>query len=560
MEKNIFLNELKMLYSQLQVTPWPQLTLADYQQFFRTGERYTFERKYFLRRKFLLVYGLYALIYPESVDEQQLEFIINEICDEMTWALPAHLPIEPTDEATCRQAYEQIDLFAAETGQCLSELCCVYPKLSDSIKQRIYSEIQQRIFTPFEQRTWHWEQLQNNWSSVIASCIGMMVLDYPSQNMTYQQHYFERLRTIFEQYFKGFQADGVCVEGMGYWAYGFGYFNYFEEKYRAAFSKNFYSDKEKLRTIAAFAYRSELAEGVFFPFADAIEDEIPSGLLTYCQQVYQVKIPSVNKITSLENDHCYRWATNYRNWMWTQIYQCTKENKIEYFSETQWLAYCDDTWFIALKAGRNDESHNHNDVGNFAIGCDKTWMCLDIGAGEYTRDYFDNTKRYELLVNRSSGHSVAIINGYEQQYGAYAAKNVSYSESIEQEFIKLSMDLEEVYPIKSDLLTYSRTFTIEKNRSTFQVTDEMFFISPDNEITQVIMCKQPPKIKQDTLYWECQHYHLVLTWRRAVDQVKVESCDYKDHSGQQQTVFRVLLTTHCQQKHYQQNLVFQMKL
>ncbi|MDY4307971.1 hypothetical protein SNF32_14980 [Enterococcus mundtii] len=44
---------------------------------------------------------------------------------------------------------------------------------------------------------------------------------------------------------------------------------------------------------------------------------------------------------------------------------------------------------FAAKGGRNDESHNHIDIGHFVFGTREDLFLTDLGAGEYTKDYFD---------------------------------------------------------------------------------------------------------------------------------------------------------------------------
>ena len=65
---------------------------------------------------------------------------------------------------------------------------------------------------------------------------------------------------------------------------------------------------------------------------------------------------------------------------------------------------------MAAKGGNNGESHNHNDVGSFLYLAGDEMLLTDLGAGEYTRDYFGE-KRYDILCNHSFGHSVPVIDG-----------------------------------------------------------------------------------------------------------------------------------------------------
>ena len=76
--------------------------------------------------------------------------------------------------------------------------------------------------------------------------------------------------------------------------------------------------------------------------------------------------------------------------------------------------------------------HNHNDVGAFQIVKNGKRLIVDIGAGEYTKGYFsDLEERYgdKVFVCGSKSHSVPMINGQNQRYGAtYRGKVISQSE------------------------------------------------------------------------------------------------------------------------------------
>ena len=71
---------------------------------------------------------------------------------------------------------------------------------------------------------------------------------------------------------------------------------------------------------------------------------------------------------------------------------------------------------FAAKGGNNAENHNHNDIGHFLCVFEGEMLLSDLGAGEYTKDYFSDG-RYQILCNRSLGHSVPLINGTEQLEG-----------------------------------------------------------------------------------------------------------------------------------------------
>ena len=103
----------------------PELPVSGYREFLMTGERLVFEKAYFARRKHATVLAL-SLLQKEAEVVEGLEQFLWEICNEYSWSLPAHLPIEANhfrvDSATW------IDLFAAETGQMLAEIVKLFEK------------------------------------------------------------------------------------------------------------------------------------------------------------------------------------------------------------------------------------------------------------------------------------------------------------------------------------------------------------------------------------------------------------------------------------------------
>ena len=82
-----------------------------------TGNRLKYESVYFLRRKYLAVFGLKGILDGEERDILKLEEVIRDICGEECWALPAH--VNRKEDENWRN---YIDLFAAETAQTLAEM------------------------------------------------------------------------------------------------------------------------------------------------------------------------------------------------------------------------------------------------------------------------------------------------------------------------------------------------------------------------------------------------------------------------------------------------------
>ena len=106
------------------------------------------------------------------------------------------------------------------------------------------------------------------------------------------------------------------------------------------------------------------------------------------------------------------------------------QNNTYYYSDAQWYVKQGEKFSFAAKAGNNRELHNHNDVGSFMLVVGNEIPLSDLGCSEYTKDYFNDNVRYTLLTNSSRGHSLPIIDGKYQMFGAeYKAANVLATEN-----------------------------------------------------------------------------------------------------------------------------------
>ncbi|MFR2781088.1 MAG: heparinase II/III family protein [Clostridium sp.] len=65
----------------------------------------------------------------------------------------------------------------------------------------------------------------------------------------------------------------------------------------------------------------------------------------------------------------------------------------------------DSRFCLAVKAGDNDDSHNHNDTGSFTIYKDGKPLFADIGVETYQAKTF-SPQRYEIWTMQSAYHNL----------------------------------------------------------------------------------------------------------------------------------------------------------
>ncbi len=143
-----------------------------------------------------------------------------------------------------------------------------------------------------------------------------------------------------------------------------------------------------------------------------------------------------------------------------------------------------DGLFLAAKGGHNNESHNHNDVGNFIIYLNGEPAIIDVGVETYRRQTFSN-ERYTIWTMQSAYHNLPTINGQMQMNGRqYAARNVTFERR--QNGIKFGLNLENAYTEEAGIQSFRRT--VEFNKGTeILLKDQFLFDNANNQVDLNIM-------------------------------------------------------------------------
>lgn len=538
------------------------IDLSGYLSYLNSGNRLTFEDQYFERRRQLVTLALDVLLEKKKETIRALENTIWQICNEFTWGLPPHLDIE--DNVFHENNRRLIDLFAAETAQSLGEIVEILNnELSPQVKIRVKEEIDYRVFTSLFDKDWKWEHMENNWSAVVAGSIGMAALAILPPQSEKQIKIIERLNISFDSYFRGFPEDGVCPEGVGYWVYGFGYYIYFADKYNQIYKDDKYLKGKLVSKVAAFPYNALIGQNAYVPFSDASDPKMPTGLLSFCKRVFGVAIPPYEQASSLHFENCYRWAHVYRNLIWTD--KC-KPLSIDlsnshYFEKGEWLIIREQAndFSFAAKGGSNRDNHNHNDIGNFVLGDDRELILIDLGAGEYTRDYFLPEKRYGILNNRSLGHSVPYINYTEQKEGDYEAKEVRYKKDNEKHIFK--MDLSKAYPDRANVDYYSRNFSVDVKTRSLVLNDEIKFKSNEKiDISEDFVSYVEPVVTDCEVIWPGEFNSLILHYDNKKDEVYVLQEVINNHFGEKTNVYITQIANKEKFEKYKREFIFKLKI
>ncbi|MBD5082210.1 MAG: heparinase [Ruminococcaceae bacterium] len=506
----------------------PQLTEELFSLFEHTGNRLEYENVYFKRRRFLTVYAMLSIMYGEQSHISRLEEIIEAISSEECWALPAHVDRSGKDWRIT------IDLFAAETAFSLAEIThLLKSKLSADLQEKVRKEILKRVLVPFEESSFpysSWEVSQMNWCAVCCGSIGGAAIYLMQDDKSRLDKLLNRINSSIVNYIKGFSDDGACLEGLGYYTYGMSFFTaYADLMYRYSEGKVDLFEAPKLKNIALFQQKCFLTGSITISFSDSQRDEkYRLGLTAYLSRRYpDVEIPSISLAADLETDNCYRYIILSRDYFWTKDQADSISSKRErhmVLPQAQWsVCRSDNDCVLAAKGGHNDEPHNHNDVGSFIYACEGESILDDIGAGEYTKDYF-NENRYKYLCCRSLGHNVPLIGGKEQLPGAQyrAADFVSDGSG------KTVLEIGTAYGLSAeDKIT--RSFFFESDSGICTVTDSIK-LSSNAEITENLVTSHKPVINGSDFIIRTPKNKFIIQITNG-EELNVIKETYKDHYG-----------------------------
>jgi hypothetical protein len=482
---------------QLKGREWESLPATMYMDFFRNGNRSRYEERYFRRRSDII-----KLVLAECIEAkgEYLDDIINGVwllCEESTWVLPAHnnsIHDKPQKQPNELMDFEErvyIDLFAAETGSLLS---WVYYFLGDAIgshaplvKRRIEAEVERRILRPYlESSDFGWmglnhENPTNNWNPWINSNIIVAFLVFAGIFPRAEEGVNKAIRSA-NRFIYFYADDGGCDEGPSYFnAAGASFYDCIEELSYVTDVSYLYREP-KISNMVSYIYKVYIGKNHYVNYADAPPKVSPPvGLLERAARETGESALAGFTAYLKENQFCLSDTCPSRMGtilfrLFSNIFSAGKagtagaEFKLPastWFEGIE-VAVCRDSssntagLFFSAKGGHNNESHNHNDIGNFILYADSKPVIIDAGVETYTKFTFSD-KRYGIWTMRSCYHNTPTVNGKEQLPGRdREARNVSFTDDGNKACF--SLDIGGAYPEDAGILSWRREFLFNRGK------------------------------------------------------------------------------------------------
>lgn len=517
-------------------TPLPDLPFSVYRRFDDDGDRLAYEELYFRRRALVTALAAEALTDP-AVRLDALGDALWSVCDEYTWALPAH---EMHATRLDRGMDQCLDLFAALTAQLLAEAVRICgDRLDPRVAARVRDQVDHRVLSLLadDERPLLWEDWAHNWAAVCGGCVGLAALALwePGPRLT---RVLDRCRRAQLTYLSGFGDDGGCAEGVGYWVFGFAHFVYFAEGLREFTGEDLLTHP-KVGAIARFPGAVHLGGGLFPAFSDGEErPRVPAGLARQLTRRLGVRVPA-EAVEAMASgaDLARDWADLSRTLRWgaadpEPATDPEPEPATAYLPDLAWLIDRGQGVAFAAKGGHNAEPHNHNDLGQFVLAAHGEVLLADLGAGEYRKGYFDEATRYTFLHASSLAHSVPRVDTCEQSAGGAHTARVLTSQ-VHAHGADLTLDLTGAYGV-SGLTALRRAFSWNRDTGELLLVDEVETERP-MPLEEVFVSRLRPELGADGAVWTGASARARLDFPEGCDP-QVETVHTTDHEGAPETV------------------------
>ncbi|SOD82954.1 heparinase II/III domain-containing protein [Spirosoma fluviale] len=496
---------------------WPYVPATKSLLIERTGDRDQYQAVSFQKREVLGTLLLAEIYENKGRFVDQIIDGVWSICEESFWGVSAHLPKSKEYAGLMDVSKPFVDLFAAETATYLAwvdyYLGDKLDAVSPQIRKRIYTETNYRIFQPLMTKPHGWMtktaagRAPNNWNPWICSnwLNAVLLLEKDDDKRAASVH---KLLTVLDEFLNPYPQDGGCDEGPSYWGAAAASLYDNIAMLNTASNDAFqyvYAD-EKFRNMGRFIYRAQISEKYFLNFADADPQPAMAATMIY-RYGKAINDPDMMKFGAFyrkpeagEIGRFHYFRHFYALFMQDEFQQAQQGlplPKNVWLPDLQVFAARDqagttDGFYVAAKGGHNDESHNHNDIGNYVVYYNGQPLLIDVGRGTYTAKTF-SAQRYEIWYNCSDYHNLPTVNGVNQLPGmAFNATNISYKE--DNMTTQFGVDIAQAYPKEAGLKSWQRTIQLTRGKGV-QVQD-VISLNQASSLTQHLMTCYPAEISK----------------------------------------------------------------
>ena len=526
---------------------WKVVTASDYLEYERSGSRTAMENPFGSNNK-----AMSYLVFAELAEGKGrfINQIVNGVwysCDMSSWVLSAHLPAQKSGRTLPDFNEQIIDLTSAELGSFYSWIYYFFhdefDKINPVISARLKLTIQQRILQPYIERSDYWWQalskpgvLVNNWNPWcnfnVLTCYLLMEDDSDKLSTAV----YKTMQSV-DEFINYVKEDGACEEGPSYWGHAAGkLYDYLQMLSNATNGKISLFDEPMIKDMGEYISRSYVGNdwvvnfadasakasgnaGIIFRYGKAVKSDEMKQFAAYLVKKTKGKnefSDTRDFFRTIENIITYDELNNTIPSLTSHPYTWYPKTEFCYMQNRQ-------GFFIAAKAGFNNESHNHNDVGTFSLYADTIPFFIDAGVGTYTRQTF-SSERYTIWTMQSNYHNLPVINGESQQFGAeYKARDVKFDPNKKL----FSMDIAGAYTDTSAAQSWIRSYTLKEDAL---IIDDVFMLKNmrTNNVINFLTWAEPDISKNGVVLLQKSGTILQLKYDAGIFAIKKETIPQTD--------------------------------
>jgi len=500
---------------------WETPKASIFMEYVRNGNRSNFQRISFNRRRQLI-----ELVLAESIEAKGrfLDDIMNgiwTICEETYWGVPAHVNAQKRGSGLPDVTEPTVDLFAAETGMLMAWTYYLVGdelnKISPLINERIQYEVHRRIIDVNLERNDFWwmgfDRIVNNWNPWICSNWLTATLILEDNEEKRAQSVYKILRCL-DNFLNPYPEDGGCDEGPGYWSRaGASLFDCLELLFSVSNGEINIFNIPLIQEMGKYIYRANISDRYYINFADAAARLNPDASLIfrYGKSIKEKDMIGFGAYLAKQQN----MGTDYIRGSFGGLGRIlpTLFSLNELLNAESNLPLMLDFWlpelqvmgsrsfegstksfYVAAKGGHNEESHNHNDIGNFIIYADGYPAIIDVGVETYTAKTF-SSKRYEIWTMQSAYHNLPTINGVMQENGRqFKASEVRYKSGRKK--VVFSLDISNAYPEEAKLKSWDRKITLNRGENII-INDKFELFSVLKDLEMFLISWREPKLEEE---------------------------------------------------------------
>ncbi|WP_211316385.1 heparinase II/III family protein [Niabella yanshanensis] len=526
---------------------WQVIKATDYLEFSRSGSRVIMEEPY--NQNLNAISSLFLAEMAEGKG-RFIDQLINGVfaaCEMTSWSLSAHLSLQLKNKRFPDHNQQVIDLLGGDVGALFSWIYFFLNKEFDKadplIAQRMKYEIKRRIFEPYMNVNHFWwmgfeirpTRVVNNWnvwcnSNVLQS---FALIEEDPDKLAKAVYKTMQSVDLFINYNKG---DGACEEGPSYWGHAAGkLYDYLQILSDITGGKISIFDEPIIKNMGEYISRSYVGNGwvVNFSDASAIGGGDPALIYRFGKAVKSEEMKSFAAyLIRQQNGHLkirgnrdiFRTlqSATYNKEMGT-VTPALPSAPYTWYPQTEFCYIKNRTYFFAAKGGFNNESHNHNDVGTFALYVDTIPFFIDAGVGTYTRQTFGR-ERYTIWTMQSNYHNLPLINGAAQQFGAaYKSSDVSFNVASK----KFSLDISKAYNNEASVKNWQRSYDLSDKGL---VIEEAFDLTSLKEPTSIhfLVSAKPVINKAGVVLLEKNSRKVEFRYTKRLFNVEVDTLSLND--------------------------------